>query len=301
MAGKTSSVNFGNLDFYAGQSSLPKGRYALFFEVGMEPARDGRQTTPRLGITITAHHLEAPYDKTPHFVSLGSKAHLSFAPDPKTGKSLIPIPGGPASTLQRNTNWHLFLKSLYDAGLPFGVFTDDFSTLDGVWVQTDNIPEPEERKAYATTAATGEAGAEERKGSGLVPVVSEILEGGMPWEGGGGMPGGSGVGSPAKTKSNATPKAPSKKAEAPTAPAPDEDNDDLDAVTDAVVKVLGESTTPSMSKLQLRTSVFKILQKSAGAEGAQKGMEVFGSDDKLSGILGPLGYAVKGSKVEPTE
>lgn len=296
------TVNFGSLSFYSGGFSLPKGRYAMEHTVMMfQPTKqDGSPVgKPRLGVMLTAHPLEGGGEPVEQFISMGSKADLSFAPDPATGKGVVPIPGGPASTLPRNTNWNLYLKSMYDCGLEEGVFTNDLAVLDGIWVQTDQVPEPEERKGYAK-AATGEA-EEERKGSGLIPVVSEILEGGKPWAGGGGFPEAVAA-APAKAPIGriaskvATPKV---AAPAPAAAAEATDDDVASAALSGITTVL-EAEPNGTSKLKLRTGTFKAVTASSGAEAAQAVLDTyFGSDEALNSVLGQLGYAVNGGNVKP--
>jgi hypothetical protein len=313
-----SGVNFGDLDFYAGGFTLPKGLYAMEHDVCMHAAtkQDG---TPlgkaRLGVMLTAHPIQE--DGSPvlaaeplqQFLSMGSKADQSFAPDPATGKSLVPIPGAPSTSAPKSTNWALYLKSLYDTGLPKGIFTNDITVLDGVWVRTDLVPEPEDRKNFAKSQ-TGENAdqPEERRGSGQVPVVTEILEGGKPWEGGGGFL--------AETAPAAAPKAPlarpaavapkpavARPAAAPVAaPAAAADDEAVQiAASNGITEVL---TVPAnangVSKLILRTSTFKAVTAAAGAEMAQAVLETyFASDDALNSVLGPLGYSVQGIAVKP--
>lgn len=285
---------FGDLGFYSGSFVLPKGRYSLEFNVllhaGTRP--DGSPAgKPRLGVMVVATPLDGG-DAMEQFLSMGSKADLSFAPSPN-GKGIVPIPGGPASTAPRNTNWNLFLKSLYDSGMPQGVFTDDISVLDGIHVQTDLVPEPEERKGYASTT-TGEASQqEERRGSGMIPVVTEVLESGMPWANA--APGKAAPKAPAKPTKSA-PAAPA----APAAPEAEESSDEVqDAALSAVTTIL-EAEPAGTTKLKLRMGVFKAVNAAGGDQLAQSVINTyFSSDDALNGLLGELGYQVAGTAVKP--
>lgn len=301
-------VNFGSLGFYAGGGfSLPKGKYALEFNAIMfAPVNAaGVAQKARLGVQLVAYPLEGG-DPTEQFLSMGSRADQSFAPN-NTGKGLTPIPGGPASTLQRNTNWNLFLKSLYDCGLPEGIFTNDLSVLDGVWVQTDLVPEPEERKGYGQ-AKTGEAEAqEERRGSGLIPSVAEILEGGKPWEGGGGFPAAvpvapaapSRVAAPARAAAQTRPAMAPRTAAIPVAVEQAGDDDVMTAAVNGMTTVL-EAEPNGTSKLKLRTGTFKAVGAASGNEMAQAVIDTyFGSDENLNTVLGQLGYGVQGSNIKP--
>jgi hypothetical protein len=229
---------------------------------------------------------------------MGGKANLSFAPNAETGKGIVPIPGGQGGGLNNKTNWAILLQSLYDSGLPPGIFTNDLSVLDGVHVHVVQIPEPEERKGFAA-ASTGEAAEvrQERK----IAVVSEIKEDGKPWEGGGGIPDAT-----AKPKGKVAPKPVAGKAlvkAAPkaAAPAPVEAaaDDDLEAVAlNATATVL--ESNPSPSRLQLRTGAFKAAQAAGGDDAAQAVLATyFASDAALNALLSKHGYGVKGTQIVP--
>ena len=58
------------------------------------------------------------------------------------------------------------------------------SVLEGIWVHMEQIDEPEERKSMKS--ATAEV--QEVRRDNNISVVTEIKDGGMPWEGGGGYP-----------------------------------------------------------------------------------------------------------------
>ena len=135
-AAAPTGVNFGSLDFYVAGGGLPDGDYiAVDHSAMMYQAKNQQGVSKgpaRLGVMITfqpSHDLTAEAQRT-QFYSLGSNADKSFAPNPETGKGLVPIPGGPATTLNNQTNWAMYLKSMYDCGLPEGIFQNDlrFST-----------------------------------------------------------------------------------------------------------------------------------------------------------------------------
>jgi hypothetical protein len=89
-------VNFGQLAQYAGGFTLPEGDYALEFNVIMHQATDKNGVAKgdaRLGVMIDAHPL-AGGEVFQQFMSMGSKAAQSFAPNPDTGKGVVAIPGG---------------------------------------------------------------------------------------------------------------------------------------------------------------------------------------------------------------
>lgn len=304
-------VPFGSLAFYSSGFLLPEGRYCMYFNTVMYQftKADGSpsNTPPRLGVMVDAYRLEAPEDVRQQFLSMGSKAHLSFQPS-ADGKGLSVIPGGPAASLSGLTGWNIFLKSLYDTGMPEGTFVDSLVAIDGVHVATQNIPEPEERKGFASS--TGEV-EQENRGPKLVPVVSEILESGKPWLGTGGVPEAPVAAAPA---SPARPAAPAKPAArvagriAPAAPAPvaaeveAAGDEDLQATAiNAITAVLTQpANAMGCTKIALRTSVFKTLNAAdkTGATGNAVLAAFFNSDDTLNSLLGPLGYVAEGPSVK---
>lgn len=297
-------INFGDMGMYVQGGGMPEGDYALEFNVLNFQAvtqQGVNRGAPRLGVQVVAHSLTQPDEKPrEQFYSMGSNADKSFAPDPDTGKGLVAVPGGPGTTLNNQTNWAIFLKSLYDSGLPQGIFTNDLSVLDGVHVHLANIPEPVERASFQSK--TGEA-AEERK-PGVIAVVTEIKDGGAPWDGGGGIPE---AGAPApKAKAVAAKpavRAAVKPKAAPVAAPAEEEAVDEEAVQDAALNAvtdLIEKSPDGITKLMLRTGTFKHVTASLSGDMAQAVIDTyFGNDAALNTILGQLGYVVKGATVVP--
>lgn len=292
----TGGTGFGALGFYFGGSILPEGDYAMEFNVIMHQGtkQDGSPAGPaRLGVMITAHPLSGG-DPSDQFLSMGTKASESFAPDPETGKSLVAVAGGPGLNPNNKTNWFYFLKSLYDCGLPEGIFENDLTTIDGIHVHTQNIPEPEDRKSFG--ARTGEAGAEERRGGGLMPVVSEIKEDGKPWEGTGGLPSAKPAGKKAAPVAARAPV----RAAAKAAPVAAVENEDVEASALNAVAAVLEKSPNGCTKVALRTGTFKSLNDTAGDEMAQAVLDTyFGSDDTLNALVNQLEYSVQGVMVKP--
>jgi hypothetical protein len=267
----------------------------------------------RLGVMLYAYSLDHPdQEPTTQFLGLGTKADLSFAPS-ADGKGLVAIPNAPATTAPKSTNWGLYLKSLYDCGLPAGVFQNNVGVLDGIWVQTDLVPEPEERKGFAQNASTSEAGEElneqgERKGSGKVPVVVEILEGGKPWEGTGGfpqtaVPAAAPVAAPARPTA-VPPRQPVRPAAVAPPPqaAPAEGEADVESAAQAGITSILEdpANANGCTKLKVRTGTFKYVKAAYGDAMAQQVTALFDSgDDAVNAVLAPLGYKLQGQNVVP--
>lgn len=294
-------VNFGALNAYSGGFTLPEGDYALDFNVIMHQATDkggNAKGLARLGVMLTAYPLRGG-EPMEQFLSMGSKAAESFAPDPETGKGLVAVAGGAGGNLNNKTNWFLFLKSLYDCGLPEGIFTNDFSVLDGIHVHTQNIPEPEDRKGFQSQ--TGEAAGEERR-SGLVPVVSEIKDDGKPWEGGGGIPeaGAPAVVAKPAVKQGVKPGLVARKPVPVPVAVEEEAGEDTDDVATAAVNAVSavlEKAPNGLTKVKLRVDVFKAITDADMKQAVTDAY--FSSDDALNGLLGQVGYVIKGVQVVP--
>lgn len=302
-------VNFGASEFYtAGGGAIPEGKYCLFFDavVHQYEKTDGQKAGPEfLAIRVAAYALDAPSeDPKVGYYSMGRKAILSFLPNPDDeGKSLLAVPNGPATTLNEMSNWAIFRKSLMDCAMPEGVFTNDLRAIDGVWVQIANIPEPEQRKQMGGSV-TGDAQPEPRKNQSIA-VVTEILEGGAPWEGGGGMPEekpkAKVVGKiPARPAAAPARTAPTRQAPAPSAAEVESTDDDLLSAAQTAAGSVIEGSADGVAKLVLRTGTFKAATKVNGGEMAQRILDTyFKTDETLNALLGDLGYQVQGPRVVP--
>lgn len=301
------AISLLDLSMYVGGGGLPEGNYALEFMIKMHQAVDkvtgANRGGERLGVMVTAHSLtDTNAEPRQQFYSMGTKAHEAFAPNPDTGKSLVAVAGGTgASTLSPQTNWAYLLKSLYDAGMPEDLKSNDLTVLDGVWVHVHSIPEPEERKAFKTSNVA-ETSQEDRR-PGTISIVSEILPKGAPWEdNGGGIP--EKGAAPATTAAAVKPngKALGKVATTPVAPAPQPDG----GVTDEELMELAlqgattvlEANVSGVSKLQMKSGMFKAISADYEEEIASQVINAFfKSDDDLNGVVNQLGYKVSGVKV----
>lgn len=320
------SVNFGDDSFYLGGLGLPEGNYAMEFHSQMfQPTKQNGQpaNTPAfLAVMVTAYPIDAAgnpiagAEATEHPLGCGTKTHESFVPS-ADGKGFEAVPGGSGIGMNENCNWSLFRKSLLNSGLPPGTLTNDLSVIDGLWAHTRNIPEPEERKAFRTKkSATGEAALQQANAAAAEPergkmclIVTEILEGGKPWEGTGGLPGEA----PAPAaRVQARPAAPravapaARKVAAPVAQAEPAEmtEDDLKA---AALNGMGEvlSTKPlGCFKVALSTGTFAAVSAAYKDQGgddiAGAVIETYFQDNAtLDILLGELGYRMNGAKVEP--
>jgi hypothetical protein len=272
----------------------------------MSNPKEGSGNVSRPVVELKAHDLNDPEhrgDKAyTEQLSMGSKAHLSFAPDPDTGKGFVSIPGAAATTLASKSNWDLFRQSLYNSGLPEGIFEGDMSVLDGMHVHIQRIPEPEERKTFR--ASTGEAAmsGNANQAPKTIPVVSEIHEDGKPWEGTGGVP----EDEPKPAKGKATAKAAAKPAVGKKpAPAPEpeaeaEESEDAGVILTNALAAELEKKPNGLPKLALRTSVFSAVKKANGNDVAQAVSAIMDDAKAFAATLGELGYQIKGVNVSPT-
>jgi hypothetical protein len=304
----SAAVGFGQRDFYAaGGAIVPEGDYALVFNVVNYTFKKNDGTVvgdPTLGVLVDCHPLDGGEMKQ-QFYGMGRKAGASYQPDPNTGKGLVAVPGGPGGALNDSTNWAIMLDSLYNSGLPEGIFDNDISVLDGVHVHLKHIAEPESRKGFKGSA-TGEAAMMQQgedRGPKMIAVVSEIKEGGMPWEGGGGVPA-EGAKPKGKVAGKIAPKVAVPAAKtvarpaAKAAPAQTDDDAILQAAAEAIGAVL-EKAPGGVSILKLRMDALKALKAEDAdvAEAVQEG--VFGDEGVLGSVLGDLGYEVNGKQVVP--
>lgn len=307
LASAAPEINFGDYGFYVAGGGMPEGNYALEFMTQMFQATN--QTTgvakgpARLGVMVKAHPLDGGEPRN-QFYSMGSKSHESFQPNPDTGKGLVAVPDGPgASNLNNSTNWAYFLKSLYDSGMPQGIFRNDLSVLDGIHVHLHSIPEPEDRKGFQNSK-TSEVDGEPRK-AGTISVVSEILEGGAPWEGGGGIPDPAAAKAPVakagavKPVAKVAPKVAAKAAPVAVATEGLTEEELLDLATQGLTTVL-EASPDGIGTLLARTGVFKAIKAAADDETASAVLAAhFATDEAMGEVAAALGYKVAGKKIVP--
>jgi hypothetical protein len=311
---ETAGVNFGEDSFYVTGGGIPNGQYALEFIVKMHQGTDKNgvaKYAARLGVMVMAHSLSDPEHQGEgkaytEFYSMGTDAHKSYAPNAETGKSLVPVPGGPGGGLPSSTNFAILRKSLVDSGLPSGIFVNDISVLDGIHVVMMKVKPPEERSTFASKSSS-EVGGEERSDR-MISVVSEILDDGKPWEGTGGIPAGA---SAPVTKAPVKAPTPIKGKTPPSAtPEETESADEADVMTaasSAAVDILNsinpmtkKSNLGGMLHLTLRTGIYSLVKKTHGEDMAQAvASTYFASTDALNELLNPIGYSSDGKTVSP--
>jgi len=321
-------VDFLNPDIYSQGFVLPEGDWVMYFEVKMNTFtnRAGQSTgQAKLGVEAQCYNLNnLTVEPRLQWWSMGSDAHLSYAPHPDGAKQLVKIPGGPGAPLAGKTNWSIFLQSLRDSGLPETVSMNDLNAIDGIWVHTMQIDEPEERKNFGkskTGAAALNDQQEERKGPSKIAIVTEIKDGGKPWEGTGGLPSAPvAVATPAPPKPLPRPAAPRPAPVAAPRPAPvpvtpppaaavAEGDDEVETAAMAALSgVLGSPENLNLAaegkgipKLKIRTAVFSAVKVAYGGDTAMASTVIdtyFSSDENLNGLLGQLGYVAKGAEVQ---
>jgi hypothetical protein len=288
--------NLGNLEDYQQGFTVPEGDYifkdinVVMFEGFGEKKFDKATLTIMIDLVPlgdpTAEVRQVPY-------GLGKSADLSWAPNPEDGKSIVPVEGGPGNKLTEGTNWIILLKSLYDAGLPAGVFTDDVTPLIGLHAHMMNVPPPAERTGFGGTS-TGESAGAPKKPRDIL-IVSEIKDDGKPWEGTGGIP-------EDKPKKGVVGK-PAPKSVKPAAkkePEPEPEGGDDEAIMTAAVNAVAailEKNPKGLPKLALKTQVFSHVKKSEGDDMAQAVQGIMQDDDSLTAILEQFQYVVKGVQV----
>ena len=293
-------VPFLRLSDYSSGGMIPDGDYLIpdFSVVNFTPTkRDGTVAGPmRLSVRVTfdpPNGAQTQEDRREQHYSMGTNAHLLFQPVPTYGKRLIPVENATAGGFYDMSNWHLFLKSLYDSGMPEDFAVDDLTTLDGIVVHIKNVKEPEERKGFRTQN-TGEVQADQKDRK--IPIVTDILL--APWLAAG-----------ATRPSFPVPTQPSPAVRAAlplrgtvtaaTIPVPPVSNngavDNETAVATAILSLF-EKNPNGCSKLALQTGTFRAL---VGNPNQQQIMTTYFSDEAtLSSLLNQMGYKLAAGKVE---
>ncbi len=229
---------------------------------------------------------------TQHY-SMGTNAHLTYQPDPETGKGLVLVPGGPAAPLYESTNWYILVKSLLDCGMPEDE-ANDLTALEGIVVHMVSVPEPEERKGFRTSTSEMQPEQRERK----IPVVMEIKS--APWmeeapparervvvtpKQVGKLPAGI-----VKAPATAAPKVNGK----PPAPPITDDGGNRVALLNAVAEFL-ETSPNGAKRAVLRLACVKLLADNPSK--AEILNQYFSDDEALGGVLGEIGYKMEGDSV----
>lgn len=322
---KGGSVNFGEDSFYFGGLGLPEGLYAFeFYTQIFQPTKQNGQPSGASFLAVMGVPYPINEDGTPAAEAhepvpfgLGQKTHLSFTPS-EDGKGLESVPGGTGVGVNDMCNWAIFRESLKAVGMPPGFLTNDFGVLDGIWIRTRNIPEPEDRKNLRNSSKgkTGEAALnasaqpDQPERNRTVVTAMEVLAGG--WLDGGGIPDATAApAAPARVPAKpvgrvaAAPPArpaPGRRPAAPAAPAPPAADFTEEDVKNAAAEGLGawiaKNATGGMV-VGLKTNAFTFISTTYGEDLAQAASEMFLQDaPSLDGLLGEIGYRLNGAKFE---
>ncbi len=297
-------VPFLDMSTYAegGQSfDIPEGNYAIQYRVVNAKYTDG--TTP-IGTEITAFPLGGG-DPVVKFITYGKGMEESWMPS-GDGMSVLETEQEEdfvRKPFSKKGNWAVHLKSLYDAVPDIPNLSDSFEPIDGIWATIQNIPEPEERSTFGQS--TAEETEKRKKFPNKIPVITAILDGGKPWEGGGGF---DFEAKPTKTVAK-KPAPPAVKPKAKPTPEPEEEaeeeqdeNEASDATTvaDSAVAAFLAKNKAGSSSAMLQTSVFSAVKKEHGAEMAQAVMGIL-KGDSYEALLGGHSFELKGVMVKPVK
>lgn len=289
----------GDMEQYTAGGGFPEGQYSWDDLTIMLHDGFGEKKGPkRLGVMITMTEQEGEADpatgqakERKQFYSFGSSADKSFAPHP-SGKGIVPIPGGPKTTLQQGTNWTILVRSLIDSGMPeTGIFVNNVSVFEGGVYHMQAIDEPAERAGYQSKTAEVQ---EERKPN-KIAVVTEIIT--APWEE---------AEAPkptVKTTAKPTVKTVAKPAAVVEAETEELDEDALlVAVNGGLASALEKCTKVGMAKTTVKTAAAKAILKQYDEDTMTAATENYlSNDDVLEALLAELGFAVKGPLVKPAE
>ncbi len=291
-------VSFLTAGDYSKGGGLPDGDYlwsSLDIVMFQPQKKDGTLVGPaKLAVRIQMDppngYQPGEEPRQPIHYSMGTNAHLTYQPDPETGKSLVLVPGGPAAPLYESTNWYILFKSLLDCGMPENV-GEDVSVLEGIIVHVVSVPEPDERKGFRQSTSEMQPEQKDRK----IPVVMEIKS--APW-----MeeappapvrtapkPIGRVAPAPAPV-AKATPKVNGK----PPAPPTTDDGGNRVALLNAVAEFL-ETSPNGAKRAVLRLACVKLLADNPSK--AEILNQYFSDDEALGGVLGEIGYKMEGDSV----
>lgn len=329
-------VSFGSMDFYSGSRSIPENDYALEFNwQNFTPKKPDGTPLGTMRLVVMVSHYPMTGGNVIEFpLGVGEKAHESFQPDPDNPKCLLAVPGGPGQSISKLSNWGIYLGSLYhpvlepEAGLPEGTLDNDFSVIDGLQAHVMMQPEPEARKNLPKSTTAELQGDDQRKGSGLVPMVMSILPDGKPWEGTGGFPDGATAPAPAApvaptpAPARRAPAAPAARPAAAPAAAPRAaarpvarpttappvvaapsgvDENLLAAATMAAADVFAKYPD-GVERNAFRMELFKILQATSNAAEANAIVKpIFATDVALNQLVNPLSFIVENGNVLPMQ
>jgi hypothetical protein len=235
----------------------------------------------RLGVMITMTDDQETERK--QFYSFGTNANKSFAPH-ESGKGIVPIPGGPKTTLPLGTNWAILRQSLIDCDPEVRtVFINDVSVFEGLKCHMQSIPEPEERAGF--TSKTGDV--ETTRTRGTIAVVSLIHE--KPWE----------ETAPAKPATKVVGKPAAKKEPEPEVET-EEDEATRTAAIGGLATALEKCTKVGMAKASVKTAAAKAVLKMYDADMMTAVTETYYSDEEqLAALIAEVGFVVAGPMVKP--
>lgn len=319
------SVNFGGAGFFTGGMGLPEGNYAATFSTQVFQPTKADGTASRTPAFLAVMGTFYPIDPATgelrgeieeHPFNCGPNALESFVPS-ADGKGFDAIPNGKSQGMWNLSAFGVFLDSLKACGLPPSYVSNDFSVLDGIWIHTQNIPEPDEKRAYGqrARAKTGAAamsgqGADDQDRVRLNVICTEILEGGKPWEGTGGIPDESEAAAP-KVASRIAPRAAAPVARPasriaprvpPPAAAPQSEEMSEEDINNAAINAASESLGKNpngMTTAALKVAIFQFCAKEYGDDVAQAVQNTWVQPmDAFKALLQQNGYVVSGVSVK---
>lgn len=280
------AFSLGKLSALAQGGGVPNGEYQCTFSIVMHKGEKSPVARPGLQATFKPMRGGEPIQ---WFYGFGTGMEKVWAPNAE-GTGIVPLAGVEnVEAPKAGSNYGIFLKEAYNAGLPENFYDDDCSVLNPCNVAIKNIPEPEERKGFAKKANSAEGAGvqEDDRVNRTIAVISAFLDGGKPWEGE--------VAEIKAVKPNG--KANGKAAVA--AAAPDTEADPEAALNEALGEVL-KASPDGCSKVQLNQKVFAHITTHYGDEMAQMIMtDILSVPAELAAVLANVGMKVSGFKVVP--
>jgi len=302
-AGTGMGPNLMDTSIFVSGGGVPDGDYCIFAEYAIHTPTDkatgAPKGDPKLGVMVTYYAINdlAAEPRKQHY-SVGRNAHKSFMPN-ADGSGIVPIPGAPPQPFYHDTAWEVFINEAVNAGVPDKL--PGPKSLNGFWVHITQVNEPESWSKMPQTGATAEVQGKPREPV-KIAVISQILPGGNPLQGGGGLEALQKGAKPVSTVVTAKDiKAIVGATAAATLPADGVNLEDLAAAVEEAATAALEKPENSkgMPRGKFRQEVGDFLDAQFGADVKDAAFtEVISNEAELNKILGKLGFVLQGLQVK---
>lgn len=274
-APESERVSFKLTNFSAG-GILPDGIYLAKRHQFVLWDYDGKMQGNTLALEITFQTYDPKTNKESgeeqlQRYSVGNPEYFVPTPD---GSGIARV--GTRTQPANNSNFHVYVENLINAGYPEDKYDNDCTVFDGMVVQITHIPAPKRSNMPKSNLVARDPEQPERERT--IPVVSSIVR--YPWDA---AKKGAAAAKPPAGKTSVAPKA-APKAEANGAG----DDDDQALLVEHLSTVLENET--SIPRTKARLAVFKSMQ-AAKVEAAARdaAIKIFNDEAQLASVLEVIG------------